>query len=104
MDDNTLQQITERLVKGFDPEKIFLFGSQARGTAEDRSDVDLLVVGRFVGDRYAVMDAMDRSIGELRVACDIVPVTAEEFELSRHIPGSLARAVSRDGKLIYARS
>jgi len=31
-----IQKIKERLVDGFHPEKIILFGSQARGTAKKR--------------------------------------------------------------------
>ncbi|MHB9012120.1 MAG: nucleotidyltransferase family protein, partial [Ignavibacteriaceae bacterium] len=34
-------QIKERLLEKFDPEKIILFGSQSRGTADERSDVDI---------------------------------------------------------------
>lgn len=34
----------DRLVEKFHPQRIILFGSQARGMADDHSDVDLLVV------------------------------------------------------------
>ncbi|MEW6547372.1 MAG: nucleotidyltransferase domain-containing protein [Bacillota bacterium] len=37
-------EIVERLVAGFQPLQILLFGSQARGDASPDSDVDLLVV------------------------------------------------------------
>jgi predicted nucleotidyltransferase len=36
--DEVLNEVRERLVSGFHPDKIILFGSQARGTAGDRSD------------------------------------------------------------------
>ena len=39
-----LKEVTRRLVEGFHPDKIILFGSQARETADDRSDVDILVI------------------------------------------------------------
>ena len=33
-----------RIVRRFDPSQVVLFGSQARGTADEWSDVDLLIV------------------------------------------------------------
>ena len=43
-----IREMVRRIVKQFDPEKIILFGSQARGDAGPDSDVDLLVVMRVV--------------------------------------------------------
>jgi len=37
--DSTLKSITKRLVERFHPERIILFGSQARGMADEHSDV-----------------------------------------------------------------
>jgi len=39
-----LSEIVERIVRQFDPLRIILFGSWARGDARPDSDVDLLVV------------------------------------------------------------
>jgi len=37
------------------PKQVILFGSHARGDADDHSDVDLLVVEQVVADRYDVL-------------------------------------------------
>lgn len=73
----TLTQAARRLVDGFDPERIVLFGSQARGTADERSDVDLLVVVPVRGKRRALTVAMDRSLRGLGFARDIIVLTPE---------------------------
>ena len=39
-----IAEMVRRIVERFDPEKIILFGSHARGDATPDSDVDLLVV------------------------------------------------------------
>jgi len=57
--DDILNKATDRLVAGFHPQRIILFGSQARGTADEHSDVDLLVVSPVEGSRRALMVAMD---------------------------------------------
>ena len=47
--DAIVATMVERIADRFDPERILLFGSRARGDARDWSDVDLLVVmpGRY---------------------------------------------------------
>lgn len=96
-----LLKVKERLVDGFHPEKILLFGSQARGTADDRSDIDILVICSFVGKRRHLMLEMDRALRGLNLARDIVILTPEEFERDRHIPGTIARPAWREGKVLY---
>jgi predicted nucleotidyltransferase len=96
-----LKEATERLVSRFHPQRIILFGSQARNTADERSDVDLLIVSRFKGDRRQLMVAMDRALRGLPIARDIVILTPEEYERDKEIPGTIARPASREGRVLY---
>ncbi|MCK4342557.1 MAG: nucleotidyltransferase domain-containing protein [Phycisphaerae bacterium] len=96
-----LEEVTRRLVEGFHPGRIILFGSQARGTADARSDVDLLVICQVEGDRGDLALAMDRALRGLGLARDIVVLTPEEFEMDRHIPGTIARPAWQEGKVLY---
>lgn len=101
---HTLQELTRRLVDQFNPERIVLFGSHARGGADDRSDVDLLVICDLEGDRWELALAMDRALRGLRLARDIIILTPEEFERDRVIPGTIARPASLEGKVLYDRA
>lgn len=56
-----MQAAIERLVAVAQPTKIILFGSQARGDADDHSDVDLLVIKPYVADGYEELIELDRS-------------------------------------------
>ena len=98
-----LQKITERLLQEFHPDRIILFGSQARGIADDRSDVDILVVCPIEKNRRTLMVAMDRALKGLGIARDIVVLSPEEFERDRHIPGSIACPAFLEGKILYER-
>lgn len=100
---DSISQATARLVKEFNPQKIILFGSQARGTADDRSDVDLLVVAKFSGKRRSMIVSMDRSLRGIGFARDIILVTPDEYERDRQIPGTVARPASQEGKVLYER-
>ena len=99
--ENILSEATRRLVEQFHPRRVILFGSQARGTGDDRSDVDLLVICDVGDNRRALMVAMDRCLWDLPIARDIVVLTQEEFERDRHIPGTIARPASKEGRILY---
>lgn len=98
---HVLQEATRRLVELFQPRRVILFGSQARGTADDHSDVDLLVICPVDGNRRDLMVAMDRALKGLNIARDIIVLTPEEFEMDRHIPGTVARPAWLEGKVLY---
>ncbi len=98
-----LEQATERLIKQIDPYKIILFGSQARGAADERSDVDLLIVASFHGKRRKILVAMDRALRGIGFARDLILLTPDEYERDRHILGTVARPASLDGKILYER-
>jgi uncharacterized protein len=98
-----LMQATTRLVDKFNPQRIILFGSHARGTADEHSDVDLLIVASFKGKRRTVVVEIDRALRGIGFARDIVLLTPEEFERDREIPGSVARPASKEGKILYER-
>lgn len=98
-----LDEATRRLVEKFHPEKIILFGSQARGTANEHSDVDLLVICHFEGPRRGLMVEMDRALWGVGFARDIIVMTPEEYQRDVRIPGTIARPASREGKVLYER-
>ena len=99
----TLQEASQRLGRQFQPDRVILFGSHARGTADEYSDVDLLVICSFKGSRRKLMTEMSRALRGMNFARDIVVLTPEEFERDRHIPGTLAQPVSEEGKVLYER-
>jgi len=100
----TLIKVRERLVEGFAPSRIILFGSQARGTADDRSDVDILVVCSFKGKRRHLMLEMDRVLSGLDNAFDVLILTPEEFQRDSVIPGTVGRYAYKEGKVLYERN
>ena len=99
--ESTLSEAVRRLVEAFHPVRIILFGSQARGTADARSDVDLLILCSVNGRRRELMVAMDRTLRGLGIARDIIILTPEEFERDRHIPGTIARPADLEGRVLY---
>jgi len=85
----------------YHPERIILFGSQARGTSDRRSDIDLLVIGPVKKNRLKMMVEMSRALAWINSAFDILLLTSREFERDKEIPGTLARYAAREGKVLY---
>ena len=102
-DESILNEAVRRLVEGFHPDRIILFGSQARGTADTRSDVDFLVICPVLSDRRKLMVEMDRALSGVPIARDIVTLTADEYDRDRAIPGTVARMAALEGRLLYER-
>lgn len=101
MNDGVITEAVRIIAQRFQPDRIILFGSQARGTADDHSDVDLLIICPIPGKRRAFATEIDRSLRGLRLARDIVVLTPEEFERDKLIPGTIARPAYLEGRILY---
>ncbi|MCY3902336.1 MAG: nucleotidyltransferase domain-containing protein [Caldilineaceae bacterium] len=95
--------MVDRIVARFQPARILLFGSRARGTDSRWSDVDLLVVMEEVADKRRAAVEMGRTLRDLPVSKDIIVTTPEEIARRGHIVGTVLRAALRDGKVVYER-
>ena len=93
--------MVERLVQRFHPVQVILFGSHARGTATDDSDIDLLVVMPTLGDRRSTTVAMRRELSDLPVCKDIVVTTCEEISRRGDLVGGVLYPALREGKVLY---
>jgi len=96
-------QIKERLLSKFDPDKIILFGSHALGTADEKSDVDLLIISELKEDRFNLMDQMRLTLLPINYAFDVIILTEAEFEKDKKYPGTVARYATKEGIILYER-
>jgi HEPN domain-containing protein/predicted nucleotidyltransferase len=90
-----------RIVKEFHPERIILFGSQARGDAGPDSDIDLLVVMDFEGSKFdKKMELGDVVRGET-LPVDILVTTPADFAWRKEVTGTIEWPAFREGKVLY---
>jgi predicted nucleotidyltransferase len=101
--DRLLEAIVVRLVAELQPDRIYLFGSRARGDGDSESDYDLLViVPERVGPGREMERRANAALAGLAAAIDIIIVTSERFELMRSAAASLPATVEREGRVLYA--
>jgi predicted nucleotidyltransferase len=98
-----LDEVVRRLVAAFRPERIYLFGSAARGDGGPDSDFDLMVVvpDDAPAERRSSRLAYETLWG-LGVAADVLVWTRSAFEARTHLKASLPATILREGRLVHA--
>ncbi|MCS7338474.1 MAG: nucleotidyltransferase domain-containing protein [Verrucomicrobiae bacterium] len=97
-----LKEAIERLKAEFQPEEIYLFGSQAWGTPDAASDIDLMVIVSESDERPIRREQRaQRCLGRLPISADVLVRTRAEVERVREIPGSLTREILLRGRKLY---
>jgi predicted nucleotidyltransferase len=88
-DTETIKRLTELLIQAAKPNRIIMFGSQARGEAAADSDFDVMVVEEAVSDRAAEMIRLNRLLRSLDIPVDLLAVSAEKFNYWCDTPGNV---------------
>ena len=101
--DTALDEVVRRLVEAYRPERIYLFGSVARGDAGPDSDYDImLVVPDDAPAEQKDCELAYRALRGLGIAKDLLVWTRSEFEKRLHLKASLPSTIVREGKLLHA--
>jgi predicted nucleotidyltransferase len=101
--EQAIVEITRRLVEFYQPDRIYLFGSVARGEAGPDSDLDFLVVipDDFPAERLRGGEIYRKLFG-IGAAADVVPWRRSDFEArAQQVRASLPATVVREGKVLY---
>jgi predicted nucleotidyltransferase len=99
--DERLSKVIEG-VRRYGADKALIFGSSARGDADQYSDIDLIVVKqtdrRFIDRLLDVVECIRPDF-----ALDVLVYTPEEFERMRDEGNPLVTRAVEEGKVIYER-
>lgn len=94
-----LKQILKSL-KMYQPQKVILFGSYAKGTNDQYSDIDLVIIKntrrRFLDRIKDVIEIIKPSF-----AIDILVYTPREFQKMFSEGNLFVESVIREGKVVY---
>ncbi len=99
-----LHRIVGRLVERFDPERIILFGSHARGKARTDSDLDLLVVMAVPGSKREKQLEVRRALPRTTVPVDVIVTRPEDYSWRKEVVGTIEWPAAHKGKVLHVRS
>ncbi|HZZ28696.1 MAG TPA: nucleotidyltransferase domain-containing protein [Pirellulales bacterium] len=103
-----LQELTRSLVKELNPVRVILFGSQARGTPNQNSDIDLLVVdsNRFspARSRRRVIGQARRCLPRIGIPIDLLIFDQREYDKWKNSTNHVIAEALHDGRVLHERS
>lgn len=102
-EDPTLTELLRRLVPAYEPDRVYLFGSRARGEDGPDSDYDLMLV---VPDDAPPERRRSRLAYEVLrgtgVAADVLVCSRTWFDRRGGLAASLPGTILREGRLLHA--
>jgi uncharacterized protein len=102
-DDAVIAEAGRRLLEAAPPEtRVILFGSHARGEADEHSDLDFLVIEPSVEDVVKESVRLRRTLDGLRVGADVIVVTEDIVREWQDVWGTVIHAALDEGKELAA--
>lgn len=95
-----IKTVIKRIVRDYQPEKIYLFGFFAWGKPTQDSDVDLLIVKRTEED-FLQRHFRVRRIIDGEIAADILIQTPRELKRRLNLGDFFYRDIVKKGKCLY---
>jgi HEPN domain-containing protein/predicted nucleotidyltransferase len=99
----TLEEIRDRVVSAYDPDRIILFGSRSTGTAAEESDYDLLILKETRSRPIDRRIEVEKILEDRAVPLDILVYTPQEMSYLYSIGSPFIEEVIDTGRVLYMR-
>ena len=100
---SAIDEMANRIAERFRPERIILFGSYARGDANEASDVDFLVVLRTDLPKPKRSAPIYSLLRDYPCGKDILVYSPEEIEEYQGLPTTLIHRALAEGIVLHER-
>lgn len=101
---DTIQRILDKLVAGYAPQKVILYGSYAYGNPDRDSDIDLLIIKetteRFIDRWVTVQHILTGTHPSIPV--ETLVLTPQEMEKRLAIGDQFVEEIINKGEVLYA--
>ncbi|MEK9165653.1 MAG: nucleotidyltransferase domain-containing protein [Patescibacteria group bacterium] len=97
---NLIAQIVERLKKRYNPEKVILFGSYAKGLNDENSDMDFFIVKNTKKNMIERLREVSALFLDRRIGMDFVIYTPEELRQRIQMNDVFVQDILKEGKIL----
>ena len=98
-----LIEIIDKISSNYNPEKIILFGSYAKGNPGEASDIDLFIIKDSILPRYKRGLEVRRLLYGSMIPIDLLVYTPKEIEGQKDKKYSFVHEVLNTGRVVYER-
>lgn len=102
--DQKIKEITQKIVKEHQPEKIILFGSYAWGRPGPDSDIDLFVVKKTKEPSLKRIENFDKLFSRREFPMDFLIYTPQQVKKRLEIGDFFVKEIIDKGKILYDKS
>ena len=100
IDEKSIFELRDRIASEFQPQRIVMFGSYANGTQAEHSDLDLLIIMRYVGS------GLKKSVEILnrvkpRIPVDLIVKTPDEVQERIQANDFFLAEILHRGRVLY---
>jgi predicted nucleotidyltransferase len=92
-----------RALRVYEPERVYVFGSAARGEEDELSDLDLVVIKQTSEPFWGRLRAVGRLLPADLGGVDLLVYTPEEFSRMLAEGNAFAEMIAEEGRLLYER-
>jgi predicted nucleotidyltransferase len=96
-----LTEVVRHIVEAVNPDKIILFGSCARGTLHENSDIDLYIIKSGNYNHFDLQGEIHELLADIRRDFDVLVRTPEQIEFALANGNSFVRRILEQGKVVY---
>ena len=101
IEQQVIDKFVRRVLEVASPARIILFGSAATGSMTRDSDIDILVLWDAPLDLRQKRRKIREALRGMGCSFDILVMSAERFNESKDIVGTIAYPASRQGRVVY---
>lgn len=95
--------IVEKIARNYDPEKIILFGSYAKGLANDNSDLDFIIIKETDKPKAKRGREVRKHLLGALIPIDLKVYTPKEFEAEKQLNYSFLNSAIKNSIVLYER-
>ena len=103
INENEIKQIAIRIGIAANAERVVLFGSHARGEANENSDVDLMIIANSDLPRFKRSRKLYTLVKPYPFSMDLLVYTPQEVEKAKRSPVTFVSMILKEGKTLYVR-